>query len=430
MNQMLISPSELIAFRLKLRQALQTKIPPFSLLPCPEPSFKTTVVYELNAAAFQSGKRHSLNEGGTSSSKTYSILQILILLASRQGLLCSVVSESLPHLKRGAIRDFRNLMGAKYDSRLYNKSEHIYNFGKGLIEFFPADEPGKLRGGRRDILFLNEANNVSWDAFMELDSRTRLFTFLDWNPVSEFWAHEKGLASQTQNAYIHSTYQDALAVLYPEVVANIEANKGLDMNWWNVFGLGRLGKKEGLVFPSFSQVEQLPQGGQQFFGLDFGYSADPTALVKCVLEKDGLYCQEFIYETGLTNDAIALRMGELGVKKNYDEIFADAAEPKSIEEIHRYGFNIKPCPKGADSVEYGHQKLRQFKHFWTKASLACIKEQRNYRYIEDKDGKLTQKTTHLFSHGMDARRYAVVGYLGHPVIESVVNQVKVSRWRD
>ncbi|GAH62304.1 unnamed protein product, partial [marine sediment metagenome] len=157
-------------------------------------------------------------------------------------------------------------------------------------------------------------------------------------------------------------------------------------------------------------VDVLP-GGDSFYGLDFGYSNDPTALVKNVIVGDSLFSQELIYETELTNDAIAYRMQELGVQKHYDEIFADSAEPKSIEEIYRHGFNIKGAPKGPGSVEYGHQKIRQYKQLWTKDSVNCIKEQRNFRYIPDKNGKLTEKTTHAFSHGLDGRRYAIIGKL-------------------
>ena len=373
--------------------------------------YKLTSIYKQNAQALLGGFRRALNEGGTSSSKTISILQILILVAqhTKENLLISVVSESLPHLKRGCIRDFQNILGETFDYSKYNKTEHIYDFGKGKIEFFPADEPSKMRGGRRDILFINECNNVSYDAFKELDIRTRLFTFLDWNPVSEFWAHERGMINDPVNFYIHSTYKDALWVLPPEVVKNIESNKN-DPNWWNIYGLGKLGKIEGLVYPHFEQVNELPQG-DYFYGLDFGYSNDPSVLTKNVIIEDRLYSQELIYQTGLTNDMISNRMNELGVRQHYDEIFADAAEPKSIEEIYRSGFNIKACPKGADSVEYGHQKVRQYKQYWTKDSTNCIKEQRNFRYIPDKDGKLTDKTTHNFSHGMDSRRYAVIGKL-------------------
>ena len=374
----------------------------------------TTDIYKQNLAAFNSGKRRALNEGGTSSSKTWSIIQLLICFAhlTKRPLLISIVSESFPHLNRGCIRDFKNIMGDSWEDARWSKSLHIYDFGKGQIEFFSADEPSKLRGGRRQILFINEANNIPYEGFKELDIRTEIFTFLDWNPVSEFFAHEH-LIKQHENAYIHSTYLDAKDVLPADVIRNIESNKDTNPNWWNVYGLGLIGKVEGLVYPFFEQCDALP-AGDIFYGLDFGYSNDPTALVKCVIVGDRLYCQELIYENGLTNDAIAHKMDELGVKRGYDEIFADAAEPKSIDEIHAFGFNVKPAPKGEGSVDFGHQKIRQYKQVWTKDSLNCIKEQRNFRYILDKNGKLTDKTTHTWSHGMDARRYGVVGKQSTP----------------
>jgi len=333
--------------------------------------------------------------------------------------LISIVSESLPHLKRGAIRDFFRVLDESADNNpRYNKTEQTYNFGNSVIEFFGADEADKVRGPRRDILFINEGNNVPWETARGLDIRTRLFTIVDWNPVSEFWAHEYWV-NDPVSAYVHSTYLDAIDVLPAEVVTNIESYKDKDPNWWAIYGLGKLGKVEGLVYPFFEQVDELPDG-DVFYGLDFGYSNDPTVLVKNVILDDGLFAQEKIYESGMTNDMIAYRMAELGVRKHYDEIFADSAEPKSIEEIYQHGFNIKAAPKGPGSVEYGHQKVRQYTQYWTKDSISCIKEQRNFRYIPDKNGKLTDKTTHAFSHGMDARRYGIMGKVELRETEQVI----------
>jgi phage terminase large subunit len=369
---------------------------------------KLTRVFKDNATAYYQAKRRALNEGGTASSKTWSVLQLLILIAqnTKEQLLISVVSESLPHLKRGAIRDFFRILDENPESSQYNKTEQKYTFGNGIIEFFGADESDKVRGPRRDILFLNEANNIPWETARGLDVRTSKFAFADWNPVSEFWAHEYWIG-QPENQYIHSTYRDALEVVSPEIIQTILKTGERDPNWANIYLEGKLGKIEGLVYPLFSQAD-LPHG-DIFYGLDFGFSTDVTALVRNVIVGDGLYSQELIYERGLTNQDIADRMTELGIKKRSDEIFADSAEPKSIEEIYRRGFNIKPCSKGPGSVEFGHQKVRQYKHHWTADSLNCIKEQRNFRYLLDKNSKLTEKTSHLWSHGMDARRYGVVG---------------------
>ncbi len=313
----------------------------------------------------------------------------------------------MPHLKRGCIRDFKNILADDFDDNQYNKTEAQYHFGKGVIEFFGADESDKIRGPRRDILFINEANNVPWETARGLDVRTNKFTFADWNPVAEFWAHEYWLG-QPENVYIHSTYRDAIAVIPQQVVTNILSTGERDPNWANVYIHGRLGKVEGLVYPVFGQVKTLPTG-EIFYGLDFGFSTDVTALIRNVIVGDSLYSKELIYERGLTNQDIADRMVELGVGKHSDEIFADSSEPKSIQEIYQRGFNIKPCAKGPGSVEYGHQKVRQYRQYWTDDSLNCIKEQRNFRYLPDKDGKLTDKTTHIWSHGMDGRRYGIIG---------------------
>ncbi len=384
--------------------------------------FNTTSIYLQNALAWlkrKEGIRRALNEGGTSSSKTFSVLQTIYLILShaKRPLLATIVSESLPHLKRGCIRDFFAIIDESPNNNpSYNKTDHIYTFANGSkLEFMGLDEIGKERGPRRDILYCNELNNLKWEVVQGLDVRTNLFTFADWNPTSEFWVHEKWIG-KPENIYIHSTYLDALNVLPPEVVTNIESNRDKDPNWWNVYGLGRIGRIEGLVYPYFEQVDELPKG-DVFYGLDFGYTNDPTALVRCVIQGQNLYCQELIYQSGLTNDAIAYRMAELGVRKGYDEIYADAAEPKSIEEIHRHGYNVKSCPKGADSVEYGLQRVRQHRIHWTTDSLNGIKEIRNYRYITDKNGALTAKTTHQWSHMMDAMRYGVVGKINRiPII--------------
>jgi len=370
-----------------------------------------TSVYRDNIKAYLGGFRRALNEGGTYSSKTYSILQLLILIARHapSKLVISVVSESLPHLKRGAIRDFFNILEESPDNNShYNKTEQTYSFESGTIEFFGADEADKVRGPRRDILFINEANNVPWETARGLDIRTKLFTFCDWNPVSEFWAHENWIGDP-ENAYIHSTYLDAMEVLPPEVVANIESNKDKDPNWWNIYGLGLIGKIEGLVYPQFEQIDSLPLG-EVFYGLDWGFAIDPTVLTKNVILGDKLYSQEVFYDkTGLTNDQIARKLSLAGVRK--EPIYPDPNEPKSAEELRRFGFNVIESVKGKGSVEYGIQKVNQFYQYWTKDSVNCIKEQRNFRYLKDRTtGEFTDKTAHNWSHGMDARRYAVASH--------------------
>jgi len=375
---------------------------------------KLTSIFRQNAEAYYEGYRRAVNQGGTYSSKTYSCLQLLDFIAeySKVRNLISVVSESLPHLRKGAIRDFRDILGNTFVDSRYNKTEQTYTYPRNgsMIEFFGADESAKVRGPRRDILYINEANNVPWETARGLDVRTRKFTLIDFNPVSEFWAHEHWI-DKPENAYIHSTYRDALEVVPKEIIANILATGKDDPNWANVYLEGKVGKVEGLVYPYFEQVDELPTG-DYFYGLDWGFTNDYTALTKHVIIEKNLYSKELIYEKGLTNDAIAARMGELGIQSGYDEIFADSAEPKSIKEVFNLGFNVKGVTKGPGSVKFGQQKVLQYKQHWTKDSTNCIKEQRNFRYIPDKDGNLTDKTTHIYSHGMDSRRYAVVGKIG------------------
>ncbi len=387
-----------------------------------------TTVFNETMDAWLAGKRRMLHQGGTSSSKTYSILQFLIEVAERteKPLLITVVSESLPHLKLGAINDFFNILGETGDKNNPNWSVTSSTYQrpdwKGKIQFMGADEPSKASGPRRQILFINEGNNVPWDTVRALDVRTDIFTIVDWNPTGEFWVHEYlsgkeiipgWIHDKENNAFLLSTYLDAKSVLPQSVVDNIESNKN-DPNWWRVFGEGLTGKIEELVHPNFEIVSKLPEG-YYFYGLDFGFSNDQTVLTKHCIIGDALYSQELIYKLGLTNDAIARQMDLVKVRKNLDEIWADSAEPKSIAEIAEKGFNIKGCEKGPGSVEYGIQKVNQYRQYWTEDSVHCIKDQKNYRFLRKKtpggQEYISDDRTHFFSNGMDSRRYAVMSHI-------------------
>ncbi len=370
---------------------------------------RVTRVFEDILEAYTTGKRRILLEGGTSSSKTWSALQALLLIARKEQGLISIVSESLPHLKRGCIRDFFRILGESQDNNPnWSKTEFTYSRWTSPIEFFGADDASKVRGPRREILFVNEGNNIPWETARGLDIRTTKFTIVDWNPVSEFWAHEYWIG-QPENAYSHSTYQDAKHILPPEVVANIESNRDKDPNWWNIYGLGLVGKIEGLVHPLFEQVDSLPEGGY-FYGLDYGFASDPTVLVKNVLIGDKLYSQQMFYDySALTNGQIAQKFSLLGIER--EPIYPDPDEPKSAEELRQAGYNIQEAVKGKGSVAFGVQKVNNLYQYWTKDSLDCIKEQRNFRYLKDKTtGQLKDETAHQWSHGMSARRYAVASY--------------------
>ena len=373
-------------------------------------NIKTTKVFESILQAWNEGKRRVLLEGGTWSSKTYSALQALIVIGQKSPipLDISIVSESIPQLKGGCIRDFFNILGESTENNpCWNKTDHIYRRPgwKGVFQFFGADDEGKVRGPRRHILYINEGNNIPWETAKGLDIRTEIFTIVDWNPVGEFWAHEMWVGER-ENAYDHSTYLDAKDVIPAAKAVEIEASRDKDPNWFNIYGLGLIGKIEGLVYPHFKQVDELPSGAV-FYGLDYGFSSDPTVLVKNVILGDSLYSQEMFYDySGLTNDQIGRKMELAGVRQ--EPVFPDPDEPKSAEELRRLRFNIQQSVMGKGSVDFGIQKVNQYYHFWTKDSLNCIKEQRNFRYIKDKQrGDFTDRTTHQYSHGMSARRYAV-----------------------
>jgi len=332
----------------------------------------------------------------------------LILENYKEPILATVTSESMPHLKRGAMRDWLKIMGDELIEKCWNKTDFIYTYPKSgcQLEFVSADQPAKLRGGRREILFCNELNNIARDSYREADMRTRLFTVCDWNPVSEFFFHDEHLADEPGNLYLHTTYKDTLEVVPQSQIDNIESYQDKDPNWYNVYALGFKGKIEGLVYPHFEQVDELPAGAV-FYGLDYGFSSDPTVLVKNVLLGDKLYSQQMFYDySALTNGQIAQKFSLLGIKN--EPIYPDPDEPKSAEELRQKGFNIQEAVKGKGSVDFGIQKVNNYYQFWTKDSLECIKEQRNFRYVKDKiTGEYTDRTTHQWSHGMAARRYAV-----------------------
>jgi len=335
----------------------------------------------------------------------------VILENFKEPILATVTSESMPHLKRGAMRDWLKIIGDNLIDKCWNRTDFIYTYPKSgcLLEFVSADQPAKLRGGRREILFCNEVNNIVRDSYREADMRTRLFTICDWNPTSEFWFHDEGLANEFGNLYIHTVYGDTIEVVPQSQIDNIESYRDKDPNWYSIYALGLLGRIEGLVYPHFEQVDELPMGAY-FYGLDYGFSSDPTVLVKNVIIGDKLYSRQVLYDySALTNTQIGQKLSLAGVIR--EPIYPDPNEPKSAEEIKQLGFNVMDSVKGPGSVDFGIQKVNQYYQRWTKDSLECIKEQRNHRYLKDKiTGLLTDKTTHQWSHGGDARRYAVATY--------------------
>jgi phage terminase large subunit len=356
-----------------------------------------------------SGLRRRLRiiQGGTSASKTFSILAYLIHTAqSNPGLVISVVSESLPHLKLGAIRDFQNIMRMQHywDEGAWSRSEFVYRFDNdSIIEFFSVDDASKAHGPRRDILFVNEANNVSWPIYRQLAGRTRKVIIVDFNPVGSFWAHEK-LMPHRKHDFLKLTYRDNEA-LEPALVREIEENGRIDENYRQVYVLGNVGRNEGQIMTNWIHLQAIPPEARLVRrGLDFGYTNDPTAIVD-VYEYNGGYVWVLVaYTKGLSNAQIAKIILD---QPEQVLVIGDSSEPKSIDEIKGYGVPIIGAVKGADSVLNGVGTVQSQQVYVLEQDTDLIKEERNYLWKLDRDGQPLNVPRDLFNHAMDAGRYAM-----------------------
>lgn len=357
-------------------------------------------------------KRIRIVRGGTSASKTFSIIPFLIEYAlSKPKQEISIVAETIPHLRRGALRDFLKIMDliGMLDESSYNKSTMTYKFSNGsFIEFFSADNPAKLRGARRDVLFINECNNITWESYYQLAIRTKKFIYLDYNPVSEFWVDTE-LLKDPDAEMIVLTYKDNEA-LEPSIIKEIEKARDKAStstywaNWWRVYGLGQIGSLQGVVFDNWQQVDSIPLDATLVgYSMDFGFTNDPTTLVGMWKSDGKLWVDELLYRTNMTNNDIGNFLKSIDFGRN--ELICDSAEPKSIEELYRQGFNAKPSVKGADSIKMGIDTLKRYELMVTKRSTNLIKELRAYQWETDKEGKLTGKPIDSHNHLLDPLRY-------------------------
>jgi phage terminase large subunit len=359
--------------------------------------------------------RIKIIQGGTSAGKTFGILPILIDKAIRYpNLEISIVSESIPHLRRGALKDFLKIMKwtNRYIDSQFNKSLLRYEFRNGsVIEFFSADDSSKLRGARRDILYVNECNNITFESYNELSIRTKKEVFLDFNPANEFWVH-KELKDEPDSDFIILTYKDNEA-LDESIVSQIEKNREKAVtssywaNWWRVYGLGEIGSLEGVIFNNWKTIDTIPAEAKLLgIGLDFGYTNDPTSAIEVYNWNGKRIVNEIVYRTGMVNSDIAK------VLPSHVPIYADSSEPKSIEEIRRLGKMIKGVTKGNDSIRFGIDIMQRQEYLVTSLSQNLIKELRAYCWDTDKQGTRLNKPIDNFNHAIDALRYHEMETLG------------------
>ena len=363
--------------------------------------------------------RKKVIQGGTSAGKTYAILAVLIHIAAKAKTEISVVSESIPHLRRGAMKDFGKVMQwtNRWRDEGWNKTLLTYTFANGsTIEFFSADQEAKLRGARRQVLYINEANNIEFEAYHQLAIRTSEAIYIDFNPVSEFWAHTEVLAEQDSELIV-LTYRDneALPATIRDDIEAAQVKAATSTywaNWWKVYGLGEVGSLQGVVFDDWQQVDGIDFAGDKLvaIGLDWGYTNDPTAVVAVYKRGSAILLHELLYQNGLTNQDIADHLRKLGIGRSWP-IIADSAEPKSIEEVHRLGFNIHPATKGADSIRNSIDILKRQPILVTRESTNLIKELRNYTWDTDRTGASLGVPIDRYNHAIDAVRYVALNKL-------------------
>ncbi|MEI8049654.1 MAG: PBSX family phage terminase large subunit [Bacteroidota bacterium] len=382
-------------------------------------------VLKKTMAAYLERKKIIIHKGGTGSGKTYDLMIFLIFVVAmrEKNRIITIVSESKPHLDIGVIRIMKQLMiqTGTFSTDEFNISTGRYTFKTGsIIEFFSADRIDKALGARRYLLYGNEINSLKFEVWDELARRSE-FVIGDFNPTSQFWL-EKFIEYYGDVEVILSNYTNNPFLTEVER-SRIERRVEMDPNFKRIHVDCEYGSYEGLVFTAFSVIDGMPEGISRNYGLDWGFTNDPTALVEIGIKGDNIYMNEKIYQTGLTNSDLAKLLVERGVVKYHDEIVADSAEPKSIEDLRRAGFTMIPCFKGEDSIRKGIDFMKSHKLFVTKNSVNLIRELRNYSWIMDKSGNATNKPSDTFNHAIDAARYAIMA----KILLNRKRMVKVSR---
>ena len=362
-----------------------------------------------------STKRITIEQGGSRSGKTYNILMWLIFAYSNRnnGKTITICRKTFPALRASSMRDFFDIL-KKYDlykEANHNKSNSEYLLNNNLFEFISLDQPQKVRGRKRDILYINEANELYFEDWQQLILRTTDKAILDYNPSDEFHFIYEKIKPRDDAEFFITTYKDN-PFLDIETVNEIERLRFVDENYWKIYGLGQVGSSQALIF-RINECNSIPADAKFLsFGMDFGFTNDPTTLVAIYQQGDNIYLKELLYQTGLTNRDIDEKLKFHSIDRK--EIFADSAEPKSIEELYRMGWNIKPATKGQGSVNIGIDMMKRYQIYVTKDSVNMIKEFRNYKWQEDKNGNVLNTPVDMFNHTIDAIRYGLYDKLARP----------------
>jgi len=373
---------------------------------------KTNIVWKHLS---NSNKRIIIEQGGTRSGKTYNILMWIIFdyCAKNKGKIITICRKTYPALRATAMRDFFEILKTNglYDESLHNKSSSEFKFKGNTIEFISLDKPTKIRGRKRDLLYINEANEITFEDWQQLIFRTTGRIILDYNPSDEFHFIYDKIKPREDADFFITTYKNN-KFLSEDIIAEIERLKDIDPNYWKVYGLGEVGASQSIIF-RVNDCADIPETATFLsYGMDFGFTNDPTTLVEVWKQGDDLFLKELLFKTGLTNRDIDNHLRLLGVERK--EIFADSAEPKSIEELYRMGWNIKPATKGQGSINIGIDMMKRYKIHITRDSLNMIKEFKNYKWAEDKNGIVLNTPVDMFNHTIDAVRYALYDKLARP----------------
>lgn len=374
--------------------------------------FKTTVLFKSN---YNAQAHVVVNQGGTSSGKTYAILQVLFCIACEEAQqIITVVGQDIPNLKAGALRDAQRICQdspvLKQHIKNFNKTDRIFEFHNGsMIEFKSYANGQDAKSGKRNYLFINEANGISWEIYTELSLRTSKKIYIDYNPNVSFWVHDH-LQGQPDVQFIISDHRHNPFV-ENHVRTKVERLKDTDYEQWKVYARGLTGKLNGLIFTNWHICPEIPQQAKLVaFGLDFGFTNDQTGCLAVYLQNGELWVNELIYETGLTNPDIGQKLKQLSVGKNA-EIIADSAEPKSIEELRRLGWHVVAAKKGADSIKHSIDILKRYRINITQNSVNLRKELMRYQWRSDASGQILNEPVDTWNHLIDPLRYVALNKL-------------------